>query len=382
MTNASSEVRARYHAAALRDMAVALLTRAGMPIDRAGDVADVLVEGDLMGHDTHGLQLLPVYLAEIESGSMRVAEDYDVISERAAVATWDGKRLPGPWLTLRALDVAIEKAKGYGTGTVTIRRSHHIAALAAYLERATSQGLMMLLYSSAPAAMMVAPFGGTRPLFSPSPMAAGIPTPRGPALIDVSTSITTVGLTTRLYREGKRLPHAWLIDENGEPSDDPAVLQAPHKGSILPLGGLDVGHKGYALSLMVEALTAGLAGHGRDDPGQRWGNTVFLQILDPKAFAGGGRVRTPDGMDRRCLRAEPAAAGRRTGPAAGLGRTRQKGQATGGRRRAEPEHRAAAGAVAAEARHQHAGPDGLSPAARLSGSVVGLSYPGSTVCPG
>jgi Malate/L-lactate dehydrogenases len=286
MTNASPEVRARYHAAALRDMAVALLTRAGMPIDRAGDVADVLVEGDLMGHDTHGLQLLPVYLAEIESGSMQVAGDYEVISERAAVATWDGKRLPGPWLTLRALDVAIEKAKAYGTGTVTIRRSHHIAALAAYLERATSQGLMMLLYSSAPAAMMVAPFGGTRPLFSPSPMAAGIPTPRGPALIDVSTSITTVGLTTRLYREGKRLPHAWLIDENGEPSDDPAVLQAPHKGSILPLGGLDVGHKGYALSLMVEALTAGLAGHGRDDPGQRWGNTVFLQILDPKAFAG------------------------------------------------------------------------------------------------
>ncbi|MGY8526410.1 Ldh family oxidoreductase [Paracidovorax citrulli] len=281
-----SPERPRYEAAALRNLAATLFERAGMPADRAADVADILIEGDLMGHDTHGLQLLPVYLAEIESGSMLVREDYDVISDRAAVATWDGKRLPGPWLTLRALDVAMGKARDYGTGTVTIRRSHHIACLAAYLERATRAGLVMLLYSSAPAAKMVAPFGGTQPLFSPSPVAVGFPTARGPVLVDISTSITTVGLTTRLYREGKTLPHDWLIDEHGNPSNDPAVLQPPHAGSILPLGGLDVGHKGFALSLMVEVLTAGLAGHGRDDPGKRWGNTVFLQILDPAAFAG------------------------------------------------------------------------------------------------
>lgn len=276
----------RHDAAALRSMAQAMFERAGMPADRAADVADILVEGDLMGHDTHGLQLLPTYLAEIESGSMAVKEDYEVLANRAAVATWDGKRLPGPWLTLRAMQSAMARARDYGTGTVTIRRAHHIACLAAYLERATREGFVMLLYSSAPAAMTVAPFGGTRPVFSPSPVAAGFPTPDGPVLIDVSTSVTTVGLTTRLYKEGKRLPHQWLIDENGNASDDPAVMFAPHAGSILPLGGLDAGHKGYALSLMVEALTAGLSGHGRDDPGKRWGNTVFLQILDPSAFAG------------------------------------------------------------------------------------------------
>lgn len=153
--------------------------------------------------------------------------------------------------------------------------------------RATQAGYVMLLFSSAPAAATVAPFGGTRAVFSPSPLAVGFPTPRGPVLIDVSTSITTNGLTGRLYREGKRLPHPWLIDAQGRPSDDPAVLFAPQAGSILPLGGLDAGHKGFALSLMVEALTAGLSGHGRDDPGKRWGNTVFLQVLDPEAFAGG-----------------------------------------------------------------------------------------------
>ncbi|AOZ03370.1 lactate dehydrogenase [Cupriavidus sp. USMAHM13] len=277
----------RHDSAALVELAGSLLRSAGMPGDRADDVAAILVEADLMGHDTHGLQLLPTYLAEIESGSMAVQGDYTVLSERAAVATWDGHRLPGPWLTLRALDAAMARARDYGTGTVTIRRSHHIACLAAYLERATQAGYVMLLFSSAPAAATVAPFGGTRAVFSPSPLAVGFPTPRGPVLIDVSTSITTNGLTGRLYREGKRLPHPWLIDAQGRLSDDPAVLFAPQAGSILPLGGLDAGHKGFALSLMVEALTAGLSGHGRDDPGKRWGNTVFLQVLDPEAFAGG-----------------------------------------------------------------------------------------------
>lgn len=276
----------RHDSAALVALAGTLLRRAGMPGERADAVAGILVEGDLMGHDTHGLQLLPAYLAEIESGSMAVQGDYDVLSERAAVATWDGKRLPGPWLTLRALDDAMARARDYGTGTVTIRRSHHIACLAAYLERAANAGYVMLLFSSAPEAASVAPFGGTRPVFSPSPLAVGFPTPRGPVLIDVSTSVTTNGMTGRLYREGRRLPHPWLIDEHGNPSDDPAVLFPPHAGSILPLGGLDAGHKGFALSLMVEALTAGLSGHGRDDPGKRWGNTVFLQVLDPEAFAG------------------------------------------------------------------------------------------------
>lgn len=308
----------RHDAAALRTMAQAMFERAGMPADRAADVADILVEGDLMGHDTHGLQLLPTYLAEIESGSMAVKEDYDVLANRAAVATWDGKRLPGPWLTLRAMESAMARARDYGTGTVTIRRAHHIACLAAYLERATRAGFVMLLYSSAPAAMTVAPFGGTRPVFSPSPVAAGFPTPDGPVLIDVSTSITTVGLTTRLYKEGKRLPHQWLIDENGNASDDPAVMFPPHAGSILPLGGLDAGHKGYALSLMVEALTAGLSGHGRDDPGKRWGNTVFLQILDPSAFAGEDAFAEQMGWIARACTGNP--------PRPGVDRVRLPGQ--------------------------------------------------------
>ncbi|MFZ9234530.1 MAG: Ldh family oxidoreductase, partial [Hylemonella sp.] len=86
--------------------------------------------------------------------------------------------------------------------------------------------------------------------------------------------------------EGQLLPGEWVMDGHGNPSRDPGVLFAEPKGTILPLGGLDVGHKGYGLTMMVEALTGGLAGFGRADPRQGWGATVFLQILDPRAFAG------------------------------------------------------------------------------------------------
>ncbi len=294
--------RARYDAAALIGFAESLLTAAGMPGDRAHDVADILVEGDLMGHDTHGLQLLASYLQHIEAGQMKLRGEPITLADHGAVCTWDGQRLPGPWLVLRAMEIATRMAKTYGSGTVTIGRSHHIACLAAYLKRATDRGLVMLLLSSAPSGASVAPYGGLRSVFSPSPLAIGFPPDDGPVLGAASPALPPNGLTNRLRKEGQRLPHRWLIDESGEPSDDPAVLQAPHTGTILPLGGLDAGHKGYGLALLVEALTAGLAGHGRADPAEPLGASVFLQILDPEAFSGGDAFRRQMGwVAHACL---------------------------------------------------------------------------------
>ncbi len=276
----------RYAAQALLDCARALLVRAGVAEPLADDVAEVLLEGELLGHDTHGLALLAPYLAEIERGAMRRYGDFVVVNERLAAATWDGRRLPGPWLARRAVDAAIARARIYGTGTVVVRRSHHIACLAAYPRRATDQGLALLLACSDPNAASVAPFGGTRAFVTPNPIAFGFPTAGDPVLIDVSASVTTNGMSARLHRQQRKFEHRWLLDARGEPSDDPAVLFADPPGTILPLGGLDAGHKGYGLALMIEALTAGLAGFGRADPHEGWGATVFVQALDPAAFGG------------------------------------------------------------------------------------------------
>ena len=77
-----------------------------------------------------------------------------------------------------------------------------------------------------------------------------------------------------------------MQDHLGNATDDPGVLFNEPKGTLLPTGGLDAGHKGYSLALLIEALTAGLSGHGRADANEGWGATVFLQIIDPEAFAG------------------------------------------------------------------------------------------------
>jgi LDH2 family malate/lactate/ureidoglycolate dehydrogenase len=294
----------------LVDYARALLDACGLDANKSRAVADILVQGDLMGHTTHGLALLPGYLAELESGAMCKHGQPAVLADHPAAVTWDGLRLPGPWLVLQAMELAIQRARTQGTCTVVIRRSHHIACLAAYLKRATDQGLLMLLTCSDPNTASVAPFGGLDPVFTPNPIAAGIPTRNVPVLMDVSTSATTNGLTNRLHKEGGRLPAAWVMDGHGVASDDPAVLFKEPKGTILPLGGMDSGHKGYGLSLLVEALTGGLAGHGRADAKEGWGATVFLQVIDPRAFAGlDAFTQQTNHVTDSCRASRPAQAG-------------------------------------------------------------------------
>ena len=217
---------------------------------------------------------------------MRSDGEPTMLASSPATQTWDGQRLPGPWLTLRALESARRMAETQGTGTVVVRRSHHIGCLASYAKRAADRGVMAILCCIDPATHSVAPHGAVTSVFTPNPLAAGIPTSRDPILLDISASYTTNGMTTRLHRKGEKLPHPWLQDAAGNPTSDPSVLFGEPRGTLLPLGGLDAGHKGYALALLIEAMTAGLAAHGRADPAEGWGATVFVQLLDPAAFGG------------------------------------------------------------------------------------------------
>jgi len=279
-------MKTRHTADALSRYACHLLEAAGLDATIAVDVAEVLVEGDLLGHDTHGLALLAGYLAELDKGGMTRSGSYDVVNARGAAALWDGRRLPGPWLVRRAMQAAATMARTHGTGTVVIRRSHHIACLAAYLREATSQGFVMQLHTSDPNVASVAPFGGTQAVFTPDPLAIGFPTAGDPVLIDISASLTTNGMSNRMRAAGRQYEHPFLIDAQGVESRDPQVLFTDPPGTILPVGGKAAGHKGYGLALLVEALTGGLAGFGRADPKQGWGATVHLQLIDPEAFGG------------------------------------------------------------------------------------------------
>jgi L-lactate dehydrogenase len=145
-------------------------------------------------------------------------------------------------------------------------------------------------------------------------------------MLDISTSITSHSMVRRLHREKRRLPGPWLIDAQGGPTDDPAVMFADPPGALLPVGGMDHGHKGYALGLLVETLTGGLAGLGRADPKEGWAANVFLQVFDPALF--GGRddfIHQTSWLAQAC---------RETPPRAGFERVRLPGEA-GLRRREE-----------------------------------------------
>ena len=329
----------------LIDLAARLLAAAGIAPDRARLIGELLVEADLMGHTTHGLALLPGYLEELAAGTMTRAGDPEVIRDTGPCLTWDGRRLPGVWLTAHAIDTAIPRARQYGTATVVIRRSHHIACLGAFLTRATDQGLMLLLASSDPADASVAPFGGTTAVFTPDPIAVGIPTEGDPILIDTSASITTNGMSARLRAEGRRFPNPWLLDAAGAPTDDPQVLVADPPGTIQPTGGLDHGHKGYGLALMVEALTMGLGGFGRAEPAEGWGASVFVQVLDPDAFAGGTAFRRQTAWIAGCLPRLAAPRRRGAGTPAGRGGAGPPPPGPGGGRRALSRDHGAPGGV-------------------------------------
>lgn len=267
----------------LTDFAARALRAAGMPGEPANVVAGSLVEADLYGHTTHGLALLSEYVEELEAGTMTTEGKPDVLSDFGAVACWNGRRLPGIWTTVLAVEAATAKADKFGIGAVAVRKSHHIGCLATYLEKPARDGYALLVMCSDPSDAHVAPYGGLNPVFTPNPIAAGLPGDPDPVMIDISTAITSRAMCARTQAVGKRLPGPWVQDREGRASDDPACLD--DGGTILPIGGTDHGHKGFALSLLVELLTQGLSGHGRADQPSEWGASVLVLAMAPAAFA-------------------------------------------------------------------------------------------------
>nr|WP_272214530.1 Ldh family oxidoreductase [Marinicella sp. W31]MDC2880150.1 Ldh family oxidoreductase [Marinicella sp. W31] len=284
-----------------------VLAKAGLSQRFCQTVASVLVEGDLMGHTTHGLSLLPAYLASTANGGMTLEGDPELLNERPAAALWDGRLLPGPWLITEGLRTAVEKAEIFGTYTLSIRRSHHTAGLVSYLKPVTDRGMMAIIAVSDPTEACVAPFGAASPVLSTNPIAFGIPGESGAAVIDISTSETNNGMVNRLRNEGRQFEHEWLIDAEGRPSRDPAVRFTTPPGAIMPLGGFATGHKGTGLGMTVEALTHGLSGNGRRIGPEGWQANVFLQVIDPEAFGGVEGFMAENGFLAEAIRSARAA---------------------------------------------------------------------------
>jgi len=272
--------------ARLCEFAGALLEAGGLAPADALQTAETLVAADCFGHHTHGLALLPRYLAQLSAGTMSARGEVVVVRDGGAVLLLDGGLLPGPVVVHRALSHGLARVPQHGAVSIVIRNSAHIACLAAYLERAVERRLIMLIVSSNPAVALVAPHGGTLPAYSPNPLAFGFPTAGDPVLVDISLSSVSANACRQAAEQGQRLSGAYLKRSDGSVTDDPSALFSPTPAALMPLGGADLGYKGFGLALMIEMLTSGLAGEGRSLDGVRFSNSVFIYLADPEAFGG------------------------------------------------------------------------------------------------
>ncbi|RIY01400.1 Ldh family oxidoreductase [Aureimonas flava] len=281
----------RYDAEALTAVVADLFERLGLEAEKAERTARTLVEADAIGHATHGLAIAPWYAEELRSGNMRPSGAPETISDTGSCLAWNGRRLPGAWLIHRALDIGMERvATNGGIFAATIGDGHHTGALATYQVRAAERGLFAIIACSGPASQGVAPFGGRDGVFTPNPLSAGIPTNADPILLDLSASISTIKRSTQMAERGEVYEHDWVLDAEGNPSRDPRDL-LERGGTLMPVGGLDHGHKGYGMALLVEAMTQGLSGVGRRQVMTGISMNTFVLLLDPASFGGSEAFR-------------------------------------------------------------------------------------------
>ncbi len=229
------------------------LVREGVPPEIAAIEAKLAVDADLQGVPSHGLRLFVMLLAGIRNGSVHSAPDLRVLRDHAAICMIDGDHGPGRYLSVRAMEAAIDRARKYGIGACLAAHTSHWGRAHAYAELAARAGMIGICTTNAKATM--ACWGSRGPVIGNNPVAIGIPGPGPdePVVFDMAMSVAAVGKVATFLREGKSVPDTWGIDAEGLPTNDAAAVLA---GAVLPAAG----HKGAGLALMMQLMTAALAG--------------------------------------------------------------------------------------------------------------------------
>ena len=278
-------------------------------------LTETLLEASRAGYHSHGVMRIPTFAEDTRAGMIAPAAAPVVVHETAAAAMIDARRCLGPASCVFAVEQASAKARRAGIGCAAVRNGNDVARLGAYVGGPAREGLMtLLLVNDAGGGACVAPFGSAAPFLSTNPLACGIPRAPGkpPLVIDLSTSVTALGKIRMAANQGEAVPEGWLIDREGRPTTEPAgFFDSPRSASLLPLGGAADGHKGFLLSLIVEAFAGALAGAGmsRGNENEDQGNGLFVLAADPQALGmGADFVRMMEAFVSS-LQALPAAEG-------------------------------------------------------------------------
>ena len=262
----------------LREYGAAIFAATGFPADQGRDVTNHLVDSNLVGHDSHGIIRLPGYVQAVRDGNMQPVGTLKIVRETPVSLVIDAQRTQGIVLAKKAMEMAVARAKEHTIGAVAVHRSTHIGRLGAFPPIAAEQDCIGLLMLNG-GGPFTAPFGGTGRRLPPNPLAFSAPRAGGPPLmLDITTSMVAGGKVDVQRARGLSVPDDWLVDADGNAVLDPNLFMSGEV-AMLPMGGT-VGHKGYGLGMMIEAIAGGLswAGCSSDSPTRGASGWIALAI--------------------------------------------------------------------------------------------------------
>ena len=262
----------------LRQITAALFRATGAPEDLAAQVAEVLIDNHLAGHDSHGILRIPEYVRSVRAGEIIPASRPRVLEESATHALVSGNWAFGQVTGNFAADLAADKAKKEKVAVLSVVQAGHTGRLAAFTERAARRGVVMFMAIGTVNKPTTAPYGGAAPVLGTNPIAFSIPNPAGPPVtLDIATSAIAAGKIKAAKARHAKLPPDALLDKEGRPTVDPQAFF--EGGFLLPFGG----HKGYALAVIAELLSGPLAGADAY-PGVVSRSGIFVFAMDAAVF--------------------------------------------------------------------------------------------------
>jgi len=277
----TEETETRVQAEALRTFCRRVFEKLDVSREDAELTADNLVAADLRGISSHGVARLRRYVNGLKNGTMVARPEIKTTQETATTALIDGGGGLGQPVSVRAMQLAISKAKAVGSGFVAVRNSNHYGIAAYYALMALEEEMIGISMTNS--AVLVVPTFGRDAMLGTNPISVAAPAGKERAFVlDMATSTVPRGKLEVYNRQEKPIPLGWATDERGVPTDDAGgVLEnliAGVGGGLLPLGGageLMSGHKGYGLALLVDILCGVL-------PGAGYANTIYPKSLDGK----------------------------------------------------------------------------------------------------
>lgn len=262
----------------LESIATKLLISSGVPDQDAGRVASSLITSNLMGHDSHGLHVLPYYLNRIKKGVIKPGSTVNVERESESSALVNGNWNFGQLIASVVIDLASKKAEKTGISIVGAFNCNHVGRLGEYCEPVAERGLIAVMMVNAPPS--VAPWGGIDRRLGTNPICFAVPRRNSkPILLDMSTAVVANGKVSLLVGTGERIPEGWAIDKNGKATTKPEDFE--NGGAMLPAGD----YKGFGLGLVIDLLCGAMTGSGGCDRIPREGvNGVIALAMKPDLF--------------------------------------------------------------------------------------------------